>query len=80
VARPAGDPAARRAGGGVGGPAGIAKIPGDELAFEFQSDDEEEDGQQSVGGPSAQTQVQMQAVIIAAHPKIIECVIGIRPR
>ena len=35
----------------------IAEVTRDELAFEFESDDEEEDRQQAVGGPPAERQV-----------------------
>ena len=40
----------------------ITQIPGDELALEFEPDDEEEDGQQSVGGPRRDAELQMQCV------------------
>ena len=43
-----------------GGPARIPQITGDELALELQSDDEEEDRQQAVGGPRRDGEVQMQ--------------------
>ena len=46
-------------GDGQGGTARVAQITRDELAVEFESDDEEEDGEQPVGGPLAQRQVQM---------------------
>ena len=43
-----------------GGTRRVAQIAGDELALEFQPDDEEEDRQQSVGGPLRERQPQMQ--------------------
>ena len=43
-----------------GGTAWITQISCDELAFEFQADDEEEDRQQSVGRPRRNGQAQMQ--------------------
>jgi hypothetical protein len=45
---------------GSAAPAGVSQVPGDELALEFQADDEE-DGQQPVGRPAAQRQVQVHA-------------------
>ena len=38
----------------------ITQIPGHEFALEFEPDDEEEDGQQSVGGPRRDAELQMQ--------------------
>ncbi len=40
----------------------ITQIPGHELPLEFEPDDEEEDGQQSVGGPFRQRKVQIQCL------------------
>ncbi len=56
----------------------IAQITGNELAFEFESDDEEEDGQQPVGGPRRQSQIEMQGrrPDASAH----QCVVGGGPR
>ena len=38
----------------------ITQIPGHEFALEFEPDNEEEDGQQSVGGPRRDAELQMQ--------------------
>ena len=42
------------------GPSRVPQIAGDEFPFEFQSGDEEEDGQQSIGRPLSNGQVQME--------------------
>jgi hypothetical protein len=39
----------------------FAQVAGHELTFEFQTGDEEEDGQQTVGRPGGKCQVQMQS-------------------
>jgi hypothetical protein len=41
------------------GPAELAQVPGHELAFEFQSHEEEEDRQQAVGRPRPEAQLQV---------------------
>ena len=58
----------------------IAKVTGDELAFELQAHDEEEDRQQAVGSPAAQREVQVQTKTIGTEPKAGQCVIRRRPR
>jgi hypothetical protein len=40
--------------------ASVVQIPGDKLAFEYKSGDEEEDRQQAVGRPCRRGQVQVQ--------------------
>ena len=72
--------AADRGGDGQRGTAGVAQVTGDELALEFEADDEEEDGQQPVGGPGAQTQVEVQAEAVGADVQVAERLIGRRPR
>ena len=42
------------------GPPRVAQVAGDELALELQTGDEEEDGEQPVGGPGAEAQVEVQ--------------------
>ena len=56
------DHAADRGGDRQHRPARIAQVPGDELAFQLESGDEEEDRQQPVGGPLRQGEVQVQRV------------------
>ena len=41
-------------------PPRVAQVAGDELALELQAGDEEEDGQQPVGGPGAEAEVEVQ--------------------
>ena len=54
------------------GPARVAQIARDELALEFQPDDEEEDRQQPVGRPLRNAQVQMQR--LGAEPRTSDIV------
>ena len=61
-----------------GGTRRVAQIAGDELALEFQSHDEEEDGQQSVGGPLRERQPQMQR--LGAEGELRDGAVGVRPR
>ena len=56
----------------------VAQVTGDELALEFQPDDEEEDRQQPVGRPRRDAQAQMQR--LRADRELRDRVVGVRPR
>ena len=63
---------------GMHGPRRIAQVARDELAFEFDADDEEEDRQQAVGGPGRQVQVQVQCG--RTHRELRNVLVDSRPR
>ena len=58
----------------------IAEISGDEFPFEFEADDKEEDGEQPVGRPGRQTQVEMQPQRVRPHGRLTQRRVGIGPR
>ncbi len=58
-------------------PPWVPEFPGDELAFELQPHHEEEDGQQTVGGPVRQVEIQVQR--LRADGELPHRRVGLRP-
>jgi len=67
-------------GDGQGGATRIAKVACDEFPFEFQTDDEEEDGQQTVRGPGGEAQIEVQPETVGPQCVLAQCIVGRRPR
>ena len=72
------DHAADRGGHRQRRPARVAQVAGHELALQLQTGDEEEDGQQPVGRPGAEAQVEVQR--LRPDDEVAQVVVGRRPR